>query len=119
MSNAVTTKISVEALRLARLIAASTGEKQYEVFDRLLTDEAKILGLAKAKNQMAKWREDNTEGFTAAELAILNSVQNRLEAEHPDLDGRNIADVINNAWVEGSDEDALCLASIKHFGQAA
>ena len=41
----ITTKITPESLRLLRLIAASTGEKQYEVMDRLLAGEAKRLGL--------------------------------------------------------------------------
>jgi hypothetical protein len=41
----ITTKITPSALRLLRLIAASTGEKQYEVMDRLLADEAKRLRL--------------------------------------------------------------------------
>jgi hypothetical protein len=41
----ITTKITPTALRLLRLVAASTGEKQYEVMDRLLADEAKRLGL--------------------------------------------------------------------------
>jgi len=41
----VTTKIAPESLRLLRLIAAFTGEKQYEVMDRLLADEAKRLRL--------------------------------------------------------------------------
>jgi hypothetical protein len=41
----ITTKITPSALRLLRIIAASTGEKQYEVMDRLLADEAKRLSL--------------------------------------------------------------------------
>jgi hypothetical protein len=45
----ITTKITPTVLRLLRLIAASTGEKQYEVMDRLLADEAKRLGLRGAR----------------------------------------------------------------------
>jgi len=45
----ITTKIAPESLRLLRLIAASTGEKQYEVMDRLLADEAKRLRLTGAR----------------------------------------------------------------------
>jgi hypothetical protein len=41
----ITTKITQSALRLLRLVAASTGEKQYEVLNRLLADEAKRLRL--------------------------------------------------------------------------
>lgn len=41
----VTTKIPADALRLLRMIAAATGEKQYEVLNRLMASEAKRLGL--------------------------------------------------------------------------
>lgn len=41
----VTTKIPVDALRLLRMIAASTGERQYEVLNRLMASEAKRLRL--------------------------------------------------------------------------
>jgi hypothetical protein len=37
----ITSKITLSALRLLRLIAAATGEKQYEVLDRVLKAEAK------------------------------------------------------------------------------
>ena len=39
----VTTKTSPEALRLLRIVAAMTGETQYEVLERLLTAERKRL----------------------------------------------------------------------------
>lgn len=42
-----TSKMTPSALRLLRLIAASTGEKQYQVLDRLLAAEAERLALAK------------------------------------------------------------------------
>jgi hypothetical protein len=41
----ITTKLTPEALRLIRMIAAATGEKQYEVLDRLLRKEARRLQL--------------------------------------------------------------------------
>ena len=41
----ITTKLIPTALRLIRLIAASTGERQYEVLERLLKVEAGRLGL--------------------------------------------------------------------------
>jgi hypothetical protein len=41
----ITSKITHSALRLLRLIAAATGEKQYEVLDRVLKAEAKDVGL--------------------------------------------------------------------------
>ena len=39
----ITHKITVKALRLLRVIAAMTGEKQYEVLERLLAAELKRL----------------------------------------------------------------------------
>ena len=41
----VTAKMTPAALRLVRLIAAATGEKQYQVMARLLEAEARRLGL--------------------------------------------------------------------------
>jgi hypothetical protein len=41
----ITTKLTPEALRLIRLIAADTGEKQYEVVIRVLREEARRLRL--------------------------------------------------------------------------
>lgn len=39
----VTIKITIKALRLLRIIAAMTGEKQYEVIDRLVESEMERL----------------------------------------------------------------------------
>jgi ribosomal protein L5 len=39
MKPLVTTKLTPEALRLVRVIAALTGEKQYEVLERILKVE--------------------------------------------------------------------------------
>jgi hypothetical protein len=44
----ITTKLSQQALKLARLIAALTGEKQYEVIERALK-----LELERIQNQQA------------------------------------------------------------------
>lgn len=41
----ITMKTSPDALRLLRLVAAATGEKQYEAMTRLLTAEVERLGL--------------------------------------------------------------------------
>lgn len=40
-----TMKMSTSALRMLRLVAASTGEKQYAVLNRLVEEEAKRLSL--------------------------------------------------------------------------
>jgi IS30 family transposase len=44
----ITTKLTPTALRLIRLIAASTGERQHQVMERLLKAEAGRLGLGDA-----------------------------------------------------------------------
>lgn len=49
---------------------------------------------------MTRWTEQNTEGFTAAELDELNAAQAMLEADEF-ADAGNIADLLNNAWVPG------------------
>jgi hypothetical protein len=41
----ITTKLTPAALRLIRLIAAATGERQYEALDRVLRAEAARLGV--------------------------------------------------------------------------
>jgi len=41
----ITVKMLKTSLRLLRMIAAATGEKQFEALDRLLTAEARRLGL--------------------------------------------------------------------------
>jgi hypothetical protein len=58
---------------------------------------------------MTKWTEDNTEGFTEAELDELNAAQAELELV-TDWDETNIADLLNNAWVPGSTAEALVAA---------
>jgi hypothetical protein len=45
----ITAKITPAALRLLRLVAAETGEKQYEVLARLLVAEARRLSLPEQK----------------------------------------------------------------------
>ena len=55
--------------------------------------------------------EDNTDGFTEAELAILNDVAGAMLARNPDADvfvRGGIADAITQAWASGvSAEDLL------------
>ena len=45
----ITTKVTPSTLRLLRLVAAHTGEKQYEVLLRLLEAEARRLSLPERK----------------------------------------------------------------------
>ena len=46
----------------------------------------------------ARWTPDNSEGFTADDLATLNEAQAYLEARFPAIDGGNIADLLNNEF---------------------
>jgi hypothetical protein len=50
---------------------------------------------------------DNTEGFTAAELVILNDALKILIARNPDAQEYSLSDAINNAWVGGETADKL------------
>jgi len=47
----ITARIKPASLRLLRLIAAATGEKIYEVVARLMSAEAKRLGLSKHRTE--------------------------------------------------------------------
>jgi len=62
---------------------------------------------------MTQFRDDNTDGFTSAELALLNRVFDRLQNWFPGTDESNIADAINNSWQTGMTEDELYRASAK------
>jgi hypothetical protein len=50
----ITVKMTKTALRLLRLIAADTDERQYEVLDRLLMQEAQRLSLSASKSPVTK-----------------------------------------------------------------
>ena len=60
---------------------------------------------------MSRWTEENTEGFTAQELATMNEAQARLEAAHPEVDPGNLADRLNNAFTPGATVDQLVAAT--------
>ena len=61
---------------------------------------------------MARWTEENTEGFTAAELSDMNEAQAALEEMMPGVDESNIADLLNNAFRPGmSVEDLIAAVS--------
>lgn len=63
---------------------------------------------------MAYFTENNTEGFTAEELATLNAALDRL-AElgiHDDMD--SVSDRINNAWFKGATVEDLVDAVRQH-----
>ena len=62
--------------------------------------------------KMTRWTEENTEGFTASELAEMNAAQAALEAEWIDVDPSNIADKLNNAFCPGMTAENL-IAAVK------
>ena len=55
----------------------------------------------RGETEMTRWTDSNTEDFTTEELATLNEAQVALEVAHPETDGSNIADMLNNAFVPG------------------
>lgn len=60
---------------------------------------------------MKRWNENNTDGFSAAELDVLNEAQERLEAEYPGIDPQNISDRLNNAILPNMTADDLVAAA--------
>jgi hypothetical protein len=42
--------------------------------------------------------QENTQGFTAAQIEMLNAALAIVQREIPDADESNINDAINNAW---------------------
>lgn len=65
------------------------------------------------------WTAQNTEGFNADELAMINRVAGRIAHDADGIDAGNIDDAINNAWVEGATEEGLEAAARKALGLAA
>ena len=51
----------------------------------------------------------NTDGFTEAQLEILNAALSIVQQAHPGMDESNASDLINNAWI--GEETASALAN--------
>jgi glycosyltransferase A (GT-A) superfamily protein (DUF2064 family) len=73
-----------------------------------------MLELSEGEIEMTKWTEDNTEGFTEAELDELNAAQAELELL-TDWDEQNISDLLNDAWVPGATAESL-VAAVREMG---
>ncbi len=56
------------------------------------------------------WTQENTEGFTDADLVALNFALEALAAEFEDVDPANLNDMLNNAWTDGADANTLIAA---------
>lgn len=65
------------------------------------------------------WNMQNTEGFTQAQLDIINAVIERLMAGSEDLESYSINDAINNEWRDGISKDELYAATAKRLGLPA
>lgn len=62
------------------------------------------------------WNENNTEGFTQAELDSINSVLVRLMAISDGIDESNLNDAIASEYREGLTEAELFEAVVKRLG---
>lgn len=60
---------------------------------------------------MAAFTIDNTEGFTNAELNILNDALAILKVRNPDVEEYILSDAVNNAWVGGQTAEQLADAT--------
>ena len=49
-------------------------------------------------NRGRAWTQSNTEGFTDAELALINEALPRIHAARPGVERSNVDDAVNNAW---------------------
>jgi hypothetical protein len=61
---------------------------------------------------MIRYTEDNTEGFSAADLATLNAAHDLIAAAEPGMDEKSIDDAITNSWIEGMAVDHLVAAAL-------
>lgn len=64
---------------------------------------------------MSAWNEENTEGFSTAELEMLSNAHNRLARNFPGLDRSNLNDLLNNSWYSGITENEIVDAVSKQF----
>ena len=67
---------------------------------------------------MNRFTAENTEGFAAAELAILNAAFDRVAAAEPGMDEKSIDDALTNSWVEGMTADSLVAVVLERPGAA-
>ena len=64
---------------------------------------------------MPKFRDDNTEGFSARDLRMLNAVFDRIHDEKPRLDENNVTGAINKSWIGGISEADLYKLAAKRL----
>lgn len=64
---------------------------------------------------MSAWNEQNTDGFSPAELEMLTNAQNRLALDFPGIDETNLCDLLNNSWYSGITENEIVDAVSKRL----
>lgn len=74
--------------------------------------DAAIVPVPIGDQVMGRYTEENTEGFSAAELATLNAAHERVAAAIPDMDAKSIADALTNSFVDGITLDDLIAAAM-------
>lgn len=65
---------------------------------------------------MTHFTTENTEGFSAAELAMLNAAFDRVAATEPGMDEKSIDDALTNAFIDGITIDELIAAALGRPG---
>lgn len=58
---------------------------------------------------MTKFTADNTEGFTAQELNVLNRAREAICNKHGSDEqfSKSVSDILNNVWIEGASVEYL------------
>ena len=57
--------------------------------------------------------QENTQGFTAAQIEMLNAALAIVQREIPDADESNINDAINNAWNDQDTAEELAADALR------
>lgn len=71
--------------------------------------------MANHPNRSWRWTQDNTEGFTDAQLDMINEAIATVRSERPGVERSNINDAINNAWAEQDTAEALAADALRHL----
>lgn len=78
--------------------------------------------MANHPNRTWRWTQDNTQGFTDAQLDNINHAISilrwQLRADNRNVDMSNLNDAISNAWSDQNSPDDLAADALKHLGRA-
>jgi hypothetical protein len=71
-------------------------------------------------NRTWRWTQDNTQGFTDAQLDHINHaiqiLRGQLRRDQRSVDMSNLNDAINDAWAEQETPDQLAADTLKQLG---